>query len=29
VLPGVVVHFLLNLWTLLLLLVRVYGNSLT
>lgn len=29
VLPGVVVHFLLNLWTLLLLLVRVYGSSLT
>jgi membrane protease YdiL (CAAX protease family) len=29
VLPGIVVHFLLNLWTLFLLLVRIYGNSLT
>jgi membrane protease YdiL (CAAX protease family) len=29
VLPGVVVHFLLNLWTLFLLLVKIYGSSLT
>jgi len=29
VLPGIVVHLLLNLWTLLLLLVRIYGSSLT
>jgi membrane protease YdiL (CAAX protease family) len=29
VLPGIVVHFLLNLWTLFLLLVRIYGSSLT